>query len=632
MINHKKVDIITDILGEVFEATENNLKTTVALGTVRNTPLAQINRQLNETGKESLDIATKIFGKTGDMLGISTSELRDENKNSVNTIVKQFKLNKVKHLRDDLYRATVEGISKQPKVKTKSGKMWGYKEYMEMSVRTTIANELGDMQLEFGGEAGVVFYLCNIFQDSADDHADYQGKYYYDERFETFGYDEETLKRIKTHINKNKILSMQQVRSNKPYLGTRPNCRHTFTPVSFEQASTIDPKKLSAQLGTITGTYRDDKYVATQELRTSERKIRNYKYQARLSEQLAAESKEPKDIERFLARAAHNKKMLNQWSKYRTKIVNNNPHLEKDYRRSTREKVLQDLGVKYNIDNLDVDTNIPKIKAETFIEDIVEPILESEFKNPSISIMAKQERDLDKFAHARAIDMVSNTRMIKEWEPVILSLANDFPEVDILEAFVVRRSRHTASTIGMVKGNFSATRSPRTSTGYTLKINFDIMFSNPKLKDYQDTADNAKRDFLNGHSSTQEVEGLLIHEMAHVIDMALSSKRHGIDFVEFFNKHNGMPISAKDYNEKIMPSAKKILSFDFSRKVYSEYRKTEFHKKNPVSEAVSRYARTSISEFFAEGFAKWYLSKDKDGEFEKAFSQAFYKAREDVLK
>ena len=51
------------------------------------------------------------------------------------------------------------------------------------------------------------------------------------------------------------------------FLGTRPNCRHTFTPVSLEQVVKIPPKKLSGELGTTTGVYKDAKYTNTQKIK-----------------------------------------------------------------------------------------------------------------------------------------------------------------------------------------------------------------------------------------------------------------------------------------------------------------------------------------------------------------------------
>ena len=86
---------------------------------------------------------------------------------------------------------------------------------MEMNIRTTIAHELTEMQLETG--SWCIFYLCNIFEDAADDHAPFQGKYYYDERFKTFGYDKETLTAITKAIRDKKIMPLQYVQKNKPF-------------------------------------------------------------------------------------------------------------------------------------------------------------------------------------------------------------------------------------------------------------------------------------------------------------------------------------------------------------------------------------------------------------------------------
>ena len=62
------------------------------------------------------------------------------------------------------------------------------------------------------------------------------------------------------------------------WLGTRPNCRHRFVPITIEQAGgNID--NLLNSLHLKKGTYRDGKYQATQKLRYIERNIRNNKAQ-----------------------------------------------------------------------------------------------------------------------------------------------------------------------------------------------------------------------------------------------------------------------------------------------------------------------------------------------------------------
>ena len=345
-----KIDAISDIMRDILDATDENLRTIPLIGLVRETPLAVVNKRLNTARDNLIKKNTEILGDIGTALNIDTKGLQKEVTKNITSATSQFRLKNVDSLKKDLFRATQEGIEKQPKVITKSGRKYDYKSYMEMNIRTTIAHELTEMQLETGGDAGVIFYLCNIFEDAADDHAPFQGKYYYDERFKQFGYDKETLTAITKAIRDKKIMPLQYVQKNKPFLGTRPNCRHTFTPVSLEQVVKIPPKKLSGELGTTTGVYKDAKYTNTQKLRGVERTIRDYDYKYKINKELRDNAKDPKLKEQFNKVAQHNRKLATKWRKRRVDLVEKHDYLKTDTRREKRSVVLNDLGLKYNSD------------------------------------------------------------------------------------------------------------------------------------------------------------------------------------------------------------------------------------------------------------------------------------------
>lgn len=345
---NEKLDVISDVIRDILDATDENLRSIPVLGLVRDTPLAVVNRRLNATRDNFIDKTVNVLGDIGSALGVSVDDIKKETVSNIKGATEQFRLKSADKLRKDLFKATQTGIDKQPKVVTKSGRRYDYKAYTEMNIRTTLAHELSAMQLEFGGEAGVVFYLCNVFEDAADDHAPFQGKYYYDERFKTFGYDKDTVVLITKTIRDKKIAPLQYVQNNKPFLGTRPNCRHTFTPVSIEQVTKVAPAKLSKELGTTTGTYKDAKYEATQNLRTAERHIRDYKYKAQINKELAAATTD-KDLKaKFQKVATHNTALVKKWRGVRNKIVDKNEHLSVDYRRESVNKVLNDLGISYS--------------------------------------------------------------------------------------------------------------------------------------------------------------------------------------------------------------------------------------------------------------------------------------------
>lgn len=369
MTTPNKLDAVADITRDILLATEENLRTIPVIGLVKNTPLAKINNQLNSVRDTMLKQTHNLIGEIGTVLNVSVDELQVETTKNIVGLTNEFRLKNVDSLRKDLFRATQNGINKQPKIVTKSGRKFDYKAYMEMNIRTTLAHELKDLQLEYGGEAGVVFYLCNVFEDSADDHAPFQGKYYYDERFKTFGYNKETISEITKVIRDKKIAPLQYVQNNKPFLGTRPNCRHTFSPVSLEQVIKIAPTKLSKDLGTTTGTYKDAKYVNTQKLRSIELAVRNYRYKYEINKTLRDSTIDVNLKEQFNKVAQRNRKLATKWRERRKALVKKHDYLKADIRREDRNIILNDLGVTYRKDVLVVYNTLEYKKATLSTED-----------------------------------------------------------------------------------------------------------------------------------------------------------------------------------------------------------------------------------------------------------------------
>lgn len=80
-----------------------------------------------------------------------------------------------------------------------------------------------------------VFYVCSVFKDCAKDHLAYQGKLYY-----AAGWEERVpaadRSRISRFIEKKKLMCIDDVCFDYPYLVTRPNCRHRFSSVSVKDA------------------------------------------------------------------------------------------------------------------------------------------------------------------------------------------------------------------------------------------------------------------------------------------------------------------------------------------------------------------------------------------------------------
>jgi len=367
---NKKINQISDeltlILKEVLETTEENAKEIVFkylnkesgifdYKTFQEIQKPRIKEELQLAIKDAIGKLNTAVENTKTVVEYNTEKIQKEIFSKTNGLVlasireynlgvsRVLRLEKIIPLKEAIFKQTQEGIDKGIKIRTKRGNM-GYKEYMEMAVRTTIQNEIGEQQLKFNVDAKVVFYISNVFQDSADDHADYQGKYYYDERYKSYGFTTDLLTEIQNRINQLSMLSVQEVRDGEPYLTTRPNCRHRLTPISIKKVLNNLPDEIIADMRLSDGTYKDKNYMLSQEQRKNERMIRKYKarkeHNIKLYEQTANEL--------YNEQSKKDNLLLRQWQQKQIRLVKANPQLDRDYRRETKNIVLNDLGAKYN--------------------------------------------------------------------------------------------------------------------------------------------------------------------------------------------------------------------------------------------------------------------------------------------
>lgn len=81
----------------------------------------------------------------------------------------------------------------------------------------------------------VVFYLCSYHEKCAEDHKAFQGKLYVDRYWRSAVQQYQDLwwllEPIEAYVRNHNILTMQEVVGDKPYLTTRPHCKHFFIPV-----------------------------------------------------------------------------------------------------------------------------------------------------------------------------------------------------------------------------------------------------------------------------------------------------------------------------------------------------------------------------------------------------------------
>ena len=272
---------------------------------------------------------------------LSKNTLKDFDK----SVAKVYKLRNQEPLFDAIYKQTQEGIEKGIKIAYKDKRQISFKAYMEMNVRTTTRQEANKYLFEASKNNGVVFYVCSFFGDCAKDHADYQGKYYYDEDWHSFGYDEETSKQIQEYIDLNNIESYQSVVDNEPFLTTRPNCRHTLRPVVLDDVFTHTDKQMTEEYGIRKGTYKDSNYVDLQNQRKNERVIRNYK--TRLEEHKLMYKQNPNPT--LKNQIDKDRTLIKKWVEKQEKLISSNSLLKRDKRRENNKILVQDLGAGYQL-------------------------------------------------------------------------------------------------------------------------------------------------------------------------------------------------------------------------------------------------------------------------------------------
>jgi hypothetical protein len=386
MAKKKDINDVTDeislIMREVVEATESNLLFEIANTLEKHSEGAKssedyLRKQMSENkalqqrmqriAREGEQLQINVAKNIGTFAGINTAPLEQEIKKGTKIVLdsgmddknkqvqKIYRLNKfntsaqfIPDLRQSIIKATEEGIEKGIDITYKRGRKIGYREYMEMAVRTGIQQEIGEQQIEIAKEANIVFFVCDEFGDCADDHADYQGKIYYNADYTNFNLTDQAKVMISRAITRKKLLSVQEVRDNKPFLTTRPNCRHRLIPISIDEAIGEDLSKVKQSVDSVRGNYRPENYEASQQQRAYERTIRNNKKVLDFFEKKKGDNKS-NEYDKVI-QAKRNNISRNQF-KLR-QLLQSNPSLSREPRRETRKILIKDLGVKYNLKNM----------------------------------------------------------------------------------------------------------------------------------------------------------------------------------------------------------------------------------------------------------------------------------------
>lgn len=330
---------------------------------------APINKAFSEVikdAKEDLkDITNKSLPKPDDTLknafslqvGIELSKLQKQSligfRKVVDDISGKITYKKKVFSGDELFKtinhAYDVGVEKMGKVVYRNKRKVSYKAYMEMNVRTTMQQEALQYQFDTAKSLGVIFYICSYHGDCAPDHAPYQGKIYVDKDWQSM-IPKDLISKVGEFIASKEMMFIQDVRDVKPFLTTRPNCRHTFRPITIDQAMNTSVDDLLNKLKMKKGSYDANKYKNLQEQRRLERQVRKAKEERDKVEIALSNEKDPKVKQALKQDLAYRKSIVTRNQRAVNNLVKDNRYLERDYRRENYKTIVQDAGAKYNRD------------------------------------------------------------------------------------------------------------------------------------------------------------------------------------------------------------------------------------------------------------------------------------------
>ena len=214
-----------------------------------------------------------------------------------------------------------------------------WENWMEMTVRTELQQDATKTLINIGRDTGAIFYICNFLGDCAPDHVEMQGRIFVDKAWRSNA-PEDKIEDIENYISYHNILTIQEVSENKPYLTTRPNCRHFFQYIALEDVLDIKNKDQLNDFRrennlNFNGKYKPEKYEALSKQRYNERKIRELKGKAERAETLGNKDDKLK----------YDRKVKQAQAEQRD-LLKNNSFLERNYDREAYRRMITNLRIK----------------------------------------------------------------------------------------------------------------------------------------------------------------------------------------------------------------------------------------------------------------------------------------------
>ena len=313
----------------------------------------QGSKEVELTSKQTKEHQKLINRGINDLKNVVVSQ-HISNISSIYASAKVIKSN----VADPLFDAISKQIDRTQRtgVTYKDGKTYKWENYLEMKLRTDIQNEITNNLVKASTDAGLIFFVASYYGDCAPDHADYQGKIYVVDGWETIApkkrHDE-----IDAYIKAHKIMTVEEVTNTAPYLTTRPNCRHFLQPLSIDEVLGItNDKELNNKRASLDmnahGKYKPEKYEALSKQRYNERQIRHWKEVAETKQRLldnAGASVDSTTKQQLSLEASFATKKIRQWQKEQRTLMNANTGvLERNYDREAYNRMISDFGMRRN--------------------------------------------------------------------------------------------------------------------------------------------------------------------------------------------------------------------------------------------------------------------------------------------
>ena len=220
------------------------------------------------------------------------------------------------------------------------GRKVSFKSYMEMSVRTEMQNNALTNMEKSAVASGVELFIASSHSDSADDHAEYQGKYYLADGVVW----RDEFARLDMHPTA-KYLSDAKAAG---FL-TRPNCRHYVMPVTTPQAmASPNGDAMRKRLGMPNEDAERAKYKALEKQRHNERQIRKYKSRVINDEITLANITDPDTKTAAMAQLRADKAKVAEWQRVQRAHIKDSG-LKRQYIREKPGVIVEDLGARLSI-------------------------------------------------------------------------------------------------------------------------------------------------------------------------------------------------------------------------------------------------------------------------------------------